>query len=307
MPGRRDDVDHRQGDDAERQAARRAREAQGDIPQMAIASGNTDPFECLLLDIGIDPTEFTDNAGPGRVHFYRSNGLDTMPPAPGANVLFSDPKLLARYEMIILPCEGTSIVRSPQQLHDMLAWTNAGGRLFLDHFNYSWIASGPDPLPRIATWKPNNSVPSPEPFHTLIDLGFPRGHELAVWLKAVGASSVAGKLDVRGVRNDFVSLNGSLARRWIHGDDNADDTKGLDLMFTFDTPIVDGTADLAGVDADGGTAPRCGRVVYSDFHGTTDQLLGGSFPTDCRLHDLSNQELAVAYMLFELSACDDGN
>src|SRR5215468_2622390 len=43
-------------------------QSEGDIPQMAIASGNADPFQCLLLKMGISASEFTSPSGGGRVH-----------------------------------------------------------------------------------------------------------------------------------------------------------------------------------------------------------------------------------------------
>ena len=47
--------------------------AEGARPQMAIASGESDPFECLLTKMGIDPKEFTSPVATpsGRVHYFR--------------------------------------------------------------------------------------------------------------------------------------------------------------------------------------------------------------------------------------------
>jgi hypothetical protein len=66
--------------------------------------------------------------------------------------------------------------------------------------------------------------------------------------------------------------------------------------FTFDTPIG----------ADAGT--QCGRVVYTDMHvgaasadyGGTNQ---GTAPDGCVDLDLSPQEKALEFMLFDLSSC----
>ena len=45
---------------------------EGDMPRVAIATGGADPFECLLLKVGIDPAEITAPAGGGRVSYYRT-------------------------------------------------------------------------------------------------------------------------------------------------------------------------------------------------------------------------------------------
>ncbi|MGK4455752.1 hypothetical protein, partial [Klebsiella pneumoniae] len=56
--------------------------AEGNIPKIAVATGSCDPEECMLYRIGLDASEFTDENGAGRVHFFRNNG-STLP--GGAN------------------------------------------------------------------------------------------------------------------------------------------------------------------------------------------------------------------------------
>jgi hypothetical protein len=88
---------------------------QGDIPRIAIASGQADPFECLLLKIGIDPNEITipNAAKPGRINFWlgENNPGTTMPGVAvvndAQNGLFSTAALM-KYDVVILPCEGTN-------------------------------------------------------------------------------------------------------------------------------------------------------------------------------------------------------
>jgi len=89
------------------------------------------------------------------------------------------------------------------------------------------------------------------------------------------------------------------------------------MYFSFDTPVN------APAPADGGPPAYCGRAVFSDLHVggdplTKDQVAssaltgGGGFggaggnmapPGGCSDTDLSPQEKALEFMLFDLSSC----
>ncbi len=63
-------------------------------------------------------------------------------------------------------------------------------------------------------------------------------------------------------------------------------------LMTFNVPV--GAAPAA----------QCGRVVFSDFHVSASALSGsGTFPDNCVAGDLSAQEKALEFMLFDLTAC----
>lgn len=79
-----------------------------DIPKMAIATGDADPFECLLLKAGVDASEIQfPSTSAARIHYYGFNGIDRDPgTAPAATTLTSDLATLKAYDVVLLPCEG---------------------------------------------------------------------------------------------------------------------------------------------------------------------------------------------------------
>jgi hypothetical protein len=65
---------------------------------------------------------------------------------------------------------------------------------------------------------------------------------------------------------------------------------------TFNTPINPPKDDQ-------GNPAWCGRVVYSDFHVSASAVTSGNYPQSCLMQELSPQEKALAFMLFDLSSC----
>ncbi len=54
-----------------------------------------------------------------------------------------------------------------------------------------------------------------------------------------------------------------------------------------------------------GVPAYCGRVVFSDFHVTAGavQPMNKTFPGACKSDPMTDQEKALAFMLFDLSSC----
>jgi hypothetical protein len=134
------------------------------------------------------------------------------------------------------------------------------------------------------------------PLTATINETFPKGAALAKWLVNVGASTVQGQMTVNFPRDNLQAVNPAVAREWITVDspEYPQSPKAVQYM-SFNTPI--------GVPEE----QVCGRAVYTDLHvsaiddDSTAQSL--PYPTGCEERDLSAQEKAVAFMLFDLSAC----
>src|SRR5262249_25001241 len=101
--------------------------SEGDIPLIAIATGNADPFEWLLRKMGISDSEFTAPGGTGRIHYYVSNGKAMgPPPQPAASDLWNDAGALMNYDVVLLPCEGGENPKASPANQNIIAYTSAG-------------------------------------------------------------------------------------------------------------------------------------------------------------------------------------
>lgn len=304
--------------------------AEGDIPRIAISVGAADQMECLPLRMGIDPAEFTSASGDGRIHLFVGHhdepgrgGLGGMMAAQpvvkfddthnagatltSADDLWASTDTLMKYDITILSCEGDSYSRQKPMAtrQAMYDYASRGGRVFASHWHKVWFEQGPDPLPTTGTW--NRRTPNPAgtlddpngdgtPQGATINQTFPKGEALAKWLVNVGASMTPGAMDVVFPRDDIQVVNAEVAREWISvNNPNFPDAPKAVQYMSFNTPI--------GASED----KICGREVFTDLHvasvdnNTTQNELG--FPASCEVRDLSAQEKAVAFMLFDLSAC----
>jgi hypothetical protein len=274
---------------------------EGDLPQMAIATGLVDPIECLLLKLGVDPAEFTPPAAPGRIHMYVQNGVQTSPAAPPASQLWLDAGALQNYDIVLLPCEGAENRKPDAGTENIVNYTATGGRLFATHYSYVWTAFAPQPFPSAAQWVPNYNTVTypPDPFAVSVDQSFPKGVAFYEWLGNVGALT-GGRLDVSQPRHDVWAVNPDAGTfRWLYGinPNLGGGTQAVEHL-TFNMPV--NPPDLP----DGGPGAQCGRVVFSDFHVTTNALTdAGIFPASCVGGALTAQEKALVFMLFDVSSC----
>ncbi|MGH7733281.1 MAG: carboxypeptidase regulatory-like domain-containing protein, partial [Gemmatimonadales bacterium] len=307
-----------------------ATQAEGNIPLIAVTTGGADPLECLLRKVGIKDSEFTTAGGTGRVQLYAGGGVDaggTFVQIPtstfastvnggsafaSATPLWSSATNLEAYDIVLLACEGAQDPEDKPSgsFQAMDAFERAGGRVFMSHWQDIWIEDGPAPLPSTGVWT-DWQAPPPSPTPGTLDTSFPKGQAFHDWLQNVGALDSSGQLDIYQSKGNLNTVGGG-AQQWvslansasIYQDGSAPDPGVTAVQYmSFNTPLdVDASA-------------QCGRVVYSDLHVSagvksdegTGAVIGDQtgqpFPTGCVTTDLSPQEKALEFMLFDLSSC----
>jgi hypothetical protein len=281
--------------------------AEGDIPNIAISTGEADTLECLLRRIGVDASEYVPGPNAqGSIHVYRgSDGSDgdahdTDPSAPSSSeTLWNSKDSLMKYDILLLSCEGQETEDMNQNaLHD---YANAGGRVFASHYHYAWFNSGPFASENLAAWDPGSNHIGDIDADVVTKLAdgrtFPKGQALSDWLANVGALR-NGKLPISEARNNaVVNASHTPSQSWLVADDKSE-APGATQYFSFNTP----TTLMTGPDI---TPAYCGRVVFSDLHvgAASGDDEDEPVPTGCADRPLSPQEAALEFMLFDLSSC----
>lgn len=280
--------------------------SEGDMPKMAIVTGSADPLECLLLKIGIDAAEITEPGGTGRISFFQgenSPGTKMSNNTPSGTMLYSTSAELMKYDVVMLPCEGSEFPQTTGRTN-IGNYVNAGGRVFTTHFSYDWWHYAGSPFEKVGmNWSPQlgDNYNNAAGIQGVLNTMFPKGVAFSQWLIAAGVSakSPMGQLNIVQDRHDITGINATYAQDWINFDYGAGKGgKGVQHL-TFNTPLDAPKNDM-------GEPEYCGRAVYSDFHVTADAKIAtptGIFPSDCKSAALTDQEKALAFMLFDLSSC----
>jgi hypothetical protein len=306
------------------------------MPDIAVTTGSADTLECLMHRIGLPTSEYVAGAGTGgHVHVFAGGqgagtmgmggrggrgggmiGTAEMPGMTGAPVAYQNfwdqAAHMMPYDITLLSCEGGETYNAnPPALEQYL---NAGGRVFGSHFHYAWFAgpigsnqmySAPaDWGTNLATWTAGsqslNDPAAGTVIQTLNGSGapFPKGQALYQWLGVVGALGQngvpMGDLSIYQSRlNANVGPTNTPSQPWI-----TVQAQQPTEYFSFDTPIN------APAGANGQPA-YCGRAVFSDLHVAGDPTTMDSMqpPDGCDSGDLSPQEKALEFMLFDLSSC----
>jgi hypothetical protein len=298
--------------------------ATSDIPLTAISTGAVDSLECVLLKMGVDPSQFTsyDAANPGRIHLYSAGpgSADKDSHGPGAYIAppsghpQADESVLMgtgttpgpsngtymQYDQVMLPCWGVETFKTTTELANLVSYAKAGGHFFATHFSYTWLYQN-DLFAGTAAWDVNSDTnPSYTPFTGTVSRTVPLPSAtppglFARWLNYVGALDHANPsgsppdpatVTIQAGRHDVDHVLGA-SHDWIDGVDpnQSGSAARMTLHFTFDVNA-------------------CGHAIFSDFHVNNQYGTNGvAFPNECTKDALSAQERILEYMIWDLASC----
>ena len=289
-------------------------QAEGHMPKIAVTTGGSDALECFLREIGIADSEFTTDAGTGRINLYvggdasgNGAGANQFTAAlggakfPNATTLWASTDKLLTYDILIQSCEGGTYQSTKQPYYaNIKRYADAGGRLFNDHDHYPWLTKGPAPWPTTANYNGGGDKLL-SPVTATIDTTFPKGVAFNSWLMSVGATTTSGSIQLAGSQHTVVTPTAP-TQQWIYVPHDSQDPNNAQATqyMTFNTPV------------EATTANQCGRVVFTDIHvkallppatGGDDSDPSKPFPSACKVTSLSGQAKALEFLFFDLSAC----
>jgi hypothetical protein len=287
---------------------------------MAIATGGDDPLPCLLRKIGVDDAEFGVAGTDARIHLYRGGGyeeadggpthaasgsLSSGTAFPSAESLWNDPSGLAKYDAVLLACEGApnddALHKSPAAKAALYDYAKAGGRVLATHYHHTFFSGSPDPAPRgVAPWNERPGPAAGDPRTTPVDVQiastFPKVVAMNAWLVTQSALTDAGALTVFDTRHEVDHADGG-ALDWLLADNPGFPAASAVQHLTFGAPI--------GARAD----QVCGRVAYTNLHfgPSSEASLADDatkpFPEGCKTKELTAQQKALEFVLFDLVSC----
>jgi hypothetical protein len=281
-------------------------QTEGNMPHIALTTGDCDSLGCMLPKVGIDPAEFGyESDGYAKaVNVYNAYSEGTVTPLPAATPatnLWNRLPTLKTYDMAIFSCEcEEGPDQSAPSYQAVTSYLAEGGRIFTTDFQYTWYKYSPDAnLSGIGTI-PGGAPSGGTPFN--LDTNFPKGLALADWLELVYPTGTYAEITPDSAFANVTSLTNT-PETWASSPGVPGVGATGPRVFTVNTPV--------GKPVSG----QCGKGVHIDAHvnepgtGGTDYVgcglggvMGACYPSTC-MSPLKEAEAMFAFFFFDLASC----
>jgi hypothetical protein len=256
--------------------------AEGDLPRIAVSSGNVDHLEKVLGAMGI--TEFDCVKG-----LPAGSAKDTCTRAVTLGALLADPTAMDDYEMIFIGC-AVADTYEPTSFDDasaknLRAWIARGGKLVATDDSYDFVEQTyPDGIDFAGTAVAAGLAQPPNTaeigVYASSITGVVGDARLAAWLGNFPSTiNAARQVGLTGFLSNWAVQRapGPLTRVIVHGQASWTGGSG-DVPLTSQFEVM-----------------NCGRVIFSSYH------------TSGNGSALIPQERILEYLLLEVGACIDVN
>jgi hypothetical protein len=280
-----------------------------DIPKIAVASGNKDQLDTVLVSMGLDAAvgfDCFEGRKPSTNPMYPLKALTSPCGSRGTlqpiENLLTNESMLESYNLLFLSCAPGKFksLTTAQQMSiaaNVKTWVQKGGRLFATDNSYDYVAQAfpsdvgflnGDGTVDAADVGVGGVYPNPPVSYQ----GVVNDKTLVAWLASVGALpagtstlSLNGYLDhwsvIQSVPMSTTDVvDATNAQAYPAGSTTAGPAMSYPQTVKFDVAGADGSA--------------CGRTIYTSYH---------TLETTTSTSKLSPQERILEYLMFEAGSC----
>jgi len=273
---------------------------EGDLPNVAITTGQCDGLSCTMAKLGVDTTELGVLGQDRPFTYFQGNsggGPPGMAPAPE---LWGKLAELQKYDFIVFNSlcleyannPGEWLNRDAAAFENVTRYLNAGGRAFATGREYAWAKYSPDPRLAGALGFPTVDQQGDGKLPITVDTRTPKSKALADWMKFVNPAASYGQISADEI---YDHLRGPAVGGQIWATSPSQrlsrDLGNHPRVVTFNTPV--------GLPVD----QQCGRLTMLNMQvAKRGDFAPSSFPAICGA-ELTTAEYALAFLLFDLAAC----
>ena len=266
------------------------------VPRIAVATGDYDKMECVLLKMGLDSSAYDLYEG---AKLLKNKQL---------NKTFADLvktySALKAYNIIFINCTDNTFesqLKNSLVQQNLKKYIEAGGRLYVTDWSYDWLEQMPDLAPYI-DFEPGLSDSTPEAqnkgalgkgdIKVLADIKDPA---LAKWLGQFSGAIQNGKSQISHFLTQWVIMHkvSKDVKTWVNGviqsiSGSINGSRPLTVTFNY---------------------KNCGKVLFSSYHteGRDEELKAypapaKPFPNYCA-GKISPQDRILEYLIFDIANC----